>query len=146
MVHYRSGQLDTVFAALADPTRRAVVEQLAARTAAAGELAEPFGMSLTGFMKHLAILERAGLVIRRKEGRVVQCALAPQAMKDALDWLERYRQFWDERLDALERYLDREEKRSWPQQPSTPNRHSRSSATSRQRRKKSIGRGPTRTR
>ena len=101
MVNYLPARLDTVFAALAHPTRRAVVERLAAGRAPVGELARGAPMSLPGFMKHLGILERAGLLARRKEGRVVECALTPRALKEASDWLERYRRFWEERLDAL---------------------------------------------
>src|SRR3989304_7906805 len=100
MVNYLPARLDPVFAALADPTRRAVVERLAAGRAPVGELARGAPMSLPGFMKHLGILERAGLLARRKEGRVVECALMPRALKEASDWLERYRRVWGERLAA----------------------------------------------
>jgi len=112
MVNYPPARLDAVFAALADPTRRAVLARLARREAVTSELARDSAMSLPGFMKHLALLERAGLLARRKQGRVVQFALVPQALKDASDWLDRYRRFWEERLDALGRYLDESEPRS----------------------------------
>jgi DNA-binding transcriptional ArsR family regulator len=146
MVNYWPARLDSVFAALADPTRRAVIERLATGRAPVGELARGAPMSLPGFMKHLAILERAGLLARRKEGRVVECTLAPRALKEASDWLDRYRRFWEERLDALERYLDRQEDRSWVERKPRPSRRSRSSATSRPRRTGSGGPGPTRRR
>jgi len=139
-----SASLDTTFSALADPTRRAIVARLARGGAAVGELAQPFAMSLPGFMKHVAVLERAGLVAREKRGRVVQCALVPRALKPASDWLDRYRPFWDERLDALERYLDQPEAEwSSTRKPDTP---SRSRAASPRRPKGSGARGPTRKR
>jgi len=117
MVNYQPARLDAVFAALADPTRRAVLARLARREAATGELARDSAMSLPGFMKHLALLERAGLLARRKQGRVVQFALVPQALKGASDWLDRYRRFWEERLDALGRYLEESEPRSRARPP-----------------------------
>src|SRR5215510_3889170 len=134
MVNYQPARLDALFAALADPTRRAVISRLAAGETAVSELAAGTAMSLPGFMKHLGMLERAGLLARRKEGRVVTCALAPRALKEASDWLERYRHFWDERLDALERYLDQQETKPWPQPTSPLRRRSRSSARSTPRR------------
>jgi DNA-binding transcriptional ArsR family regulator len=147
MVNYQPARLDSVFAALADPTRRAVIARLAAGETAVSELAHgAAAMSLPGFMKHLGILERAGLLARRKEGRVVTCALAPRALKDASEWLDRYRRFWEERLDALERYLDEEEKAPWPKPASPPSRRSRSPVPSAPRRSGSGGRGPSRKR
>lgn len=97
--------LNAVFAALSDSTRRAVLESLSEGTLTVTELAQPHDMSLPGFMKHLRVLEEAGLVERSKEGRVVQCTLAPEPMRDAAVWLSRYQKFWSERLDALDRYL-----------------------------------------
>jgi DNA-binding transcriptional ArsR family regulator len=140
MVNYQTASagtanLDGVFAALADPTRRAIIERLAGQPAAVGELAQDATMSLPGFMKHLSILERAGLLARRKDGRVVRCALAPRALQDAADWLERYRRFWEERLDALERFLDRQEERPWPKAPSQRNPRSPSTERSAPRRR-----------
>jgi DNA-binding transcriptional ArsR family regulator len=151
MVNYKPASvnpaaLDGVFAALADPTRRAILGRLAGSTAAVGELAQDAAMSLPGFMKHLAILERAGLLARRKDGRVVRCALAPRALRDAADWLERYRQFWEERLDALERGLDRQEEPSWPKAPSKRNPRSQSTERFAPRRSGSGRRGPKRKR
>jgi DNA-binding transcriptional ArsR family regulator len=146
MVNYRPARLDAVFTALADPTRRAVLARLASGTSAVSELAGLAPMSLPGFMKHLAILERAGLLARRKEGRVVTCALSPRALKDAADWLDYYRRFWEERLDALERYLDEKEPQPWQQPTSRRSRHSRSSGRSGPPRTRSGARGPSRKR
>jgi DNA-binding transcriptional ArsR family regulator len=145
MVNHQS--LDATFAALSDPTRRAIVARLARGGAAAGELAQPFAMSLPGFMKHVAILERAGLVAREKQGRVVHCTLRPQALKPATDWLDRYRKFWDERLDALERFLDQPETPTWQPPPtSSKDTPSPSRAASKPRRTRSGAPGPTRKR
>jgi DNA-binding transcriptional ArsR family regulator len=131
MVKY---SLDDVFSALADPTRRGIVAALASGPRAVSELARPYAMSLPGFMKHLGILEGAGLLEREKNGRVVQCALSPDPMKEATAWLERYSKFWDERLDALGRYLEKEND-PCPQSPKSP--RSRSSGPTRRRRKRS---------
>jgi DNA-binding transcriptional ArsR family regulator len=108
MVKSSAARLDLVFAALSDPTRRAVLESLSEGSLPVTELAHPHDMSLPGFMKHLRVLEDAGLVERSKEGRVVQCTLAPQPMRAAAAWLSHYQTFWTERLDALDRYLKQE--------------------------------------
>src|SRR5216683_1931389 len=114
MVKYSEKPLDAVFAALADPTRRQVVALLAAGSRAVTELSQPFPMSLPGFMKHLRILEDAGLIRREKEGRDVSCTLSAEPMKGASEWLARYREFWEQRLDALARYLyHQEETKQW---------------------------------
>jgi DNA-binding transcriptional ArsR family regulator len=134
MVNYPSGTLDAVFAALADSTRRGVITMLSRRAARVSELAAPAGMSLPGFMKHLSVLETAGLIRRAKSGRVVTCELDGSAMREAAEWLDRYQQFWDQRLDALGRYLA-EEDASCPQPPNK--RRSPSSALSKRRGKKS---------
>src|SRR5678815_233352 len=106
MVQYQSDVLDAVFGALAAPTRRAVLESLTKGSLPVTELAHPHSMSLTGFMKHLRVLEDAGLVGRSKEGRIVQCTLLPEPMHNAAAWLSGYQRFWTERLDSLARYLD----------------------------------------
>src|SRR5713226_10308117 len=114
MVKYQDEPLDAVFAALADPTRRQVVALLAGGSRPVTELSQPFPMSLPGFMKHLRILEEAGLIKRQKEGRVVSCTLSAGPMKDASHWLGRYREFWEQRLDALARFLyHQEETQAW---------------------------------
>ncbi|MBM3504896.1 MAG: winged helix-turn-helix transcriptional regulator [Alphaproteobacteria bacterium] len=99
--------LDTTFNALADPTRRAILARLALGETATSELAEPFDISLPAVLKHLAVLEDAGLVKRQKRGRTAWCALSPGPLKSASDWMAQYQPFWDERLDALAAYLSR---------------------------------------
>jgi len=111
MVKSSAATLDLVFAALSDSTRRTVLESLSAGSLAVTELSQPHAMSLPGFMKHLRVLEEAGLVERSKEGRVVHCTLAAEPMREAASWLSRYQKFWTERLDALDRYL-KQQKRS----------------------------------
>lgn len=155
MVKYDAGterpddeRLDKVFAALADPTRRRVLEQLGAGDVSVSELAAPHAMSLPGFMKHLAVLEAAGLIARSKEGRVVRCALDAVPMQEAAMWISRYERFWSERLDALGRFLYHQEQvQAWTKEPDSTNPPpSASGATTRSRPKKSGGRGPTRKR
>ncbi|MFH0129176.1 ArsR/SmtB family transcription factor [Variovorax sp. VaC1] len=142
--------LDAVFAALSDPTRRAVLETLGERSLSVTELAEPHGMSLTGFMKHLRVLEGAGLIARTKEGRVVRCALSPQPMQEAAAWLSRYEKFWTDRLDALARFLYHQEETEWQtlptQEPGKSAPRSPSAGTTASRPTKSGARGPTRKR
>jgi DNA-binding transcriptional ArsR family regulator len=104
MVEYQP-TLDTTFAALADPTRRAILARLIERDFAVGELAEPFDMSLPAVSKHLRVLERAGLVRRERISRIVRCRLQAAPMRDAAKWLDMYQRFWTERLDALDRFL-----------------------------------------
>lgn len=94
--------LDRAFAALADPTRRTLLARLAEREAVSvSELAAPLPLSLPGVLKHLAVLEAAGLVQRRKSGRIVTCRLNAAPMRDAMAWLTHYQRFWDESLDRL---------------------------------------------
>src|SRR6266404_5223882 len=100
-----SDQLSTTFAALADPTRRAILARLAAGEAAVTELAAPFAMSLPAISKHLKVLERAGLIARGREAQWRPCRLAAGPLKDAAEWLAHYRRFWDESFDRLEDYL-----------------------------------------
>jgi DNA-binding transcriptional ArsR family regulator len=106
MVQYMTTRLDTSFAALSDATRRGVLEQLARADASITELAEKFHMTLTGMKKHVGVLERAGLVTTKKIGRVRTCELGPRRLEEETSWLERYRQRWDERFDALEQVVD----------------------------------------
>jgi DNA-binding transcriptional ArsR family regulator len=98
-------RLDATFAALADPTRRAILARLASGEASVTELAEPFAMSLPAISKHLKVLERAGLIARGREAQWRPSRLQAGPLKDAADWLERYRRFWDESLDRLDDYL-----------------------------------------
>jgi DNA-binding transcriptional ArsR family regulator len=94
------------FSALADPTRRAILARLASGAASVGELAEPFAMSLPAVSKHLKVLEHAGLIRRGREAQWRPCRLEAGPLKDAADWLEHYRRFWEESFDCLGDYLD----------------------------------------
>lgn len=98
-------RLTTTFSALADPTRRAILARLATGEATVTALAEPFNMSLPAVSKHLKVLQRAGLVTRGRAAQWRPCRLEAAPLKDAADWLEHYRRFWDESLDRLEDYL-----------------------------------------
>ena len=100
--------LDRCFRALADPTRRSIIERLAAGGAAVGELAAPYDMTLVAVQKHVRALERAGLVETEKVGRTRHCRLVATPMQEAVDWMNRYRMFWEERLEALAELLDEE--------------------------------------
>jgi DNA-binding transcriptional ArsR family regulator len=100
-----SPDLNITFAALADPTRRAILARLASGEASVTELAEPFEMSLPAISKHLKVLERAGLIARSREAQWRPCRIAAGPLKDASDWLEHYRRFWEESFDRLEKYL-----------------------------------------
>jgi DNA-binding transcriptional ArsR family regulator len=97
--------LSATFAALADPTRRAILARLATGEASVSELAEPFDMSLPAISKHLKVLERAGLIGRSREAQRRPCRLEAARLKDVAEWVERYRRFWEESLDRLEAYL-----------------------------------------
>ena len=98
-------RLNATFAALADPTRRAILARLASGETSVSELAEPFEMSLPAVSKHLNVLQRAGLIARGREAQWRPCRLAAGPLKDASDWLEHYRRFWEESFDRLEDYL-----------------------------------------
>lgn len=102
MVQYNSQALDGSLAALADATRRGVLEQLSEGDATISHLAERFEMSLTGMKKHVGVLERAGLVTTRKVGRVRRCSLGNEQLRDVTGWIEHYRKLWDARFDALD--------------------------------------------
>lgn len=108
MVEHLRSALDGVFHALADPTRRAMVHQLASGGRTISELAEPYTMSLAAASKHVKVLEGAGLVHREIVGRVHRCSLERQPLLQALSWLRIYTTFWDERLDALDDLLNAE--------------------------------------
>jgi DNA-binding transcriptional ArsR family regulator len=102
----QSDGLDQVFQALADPTRRKVIERLVAGSASTSELASPFDMALPSFIQHLGVLERAGLVTSTKTGRVRTFALSPTGLELADGWLADQRRIWEGRLDRLDRILD----------------------------------------
>jgi DNA-binding transcriptional ArsR family regulator len=126
---------------LADPTRRALIARLGEKdSVSVSELAAPFAMSLPAVMKHLDVLSEAGLVAREKTGRVVSCRLRAEPMREANDWLNRYQQFWSERLDRLANFLEDD---PWSP-PQLPSQASPSSAASTRPRRKSSPRGPTR--
>jgi DNA-binding transcriptional ArsR family regulator len=121
MVKYAS-QLDSTFGALADPTRRAILASLMLGQASVTELAKPYRMSLPAVMKHIRVLEDAGLVSQQKTGRTRRCRLAAEPLKNAEQWISQYRQFWEGALDNLERFLsqpqhqsDRKEDQQWQQ-------------------------------
>jgi DNA-binding transcriptional ArsR family regulator len=108
MVEQRA-HLDAVFHALADPTRRAMLGQLAERELTIGELATPFSMSFAGASKHVRVLESAGLVTRTIQGRTHLCRLQAARLAEANEWLRRYERFWNEKLDTLEALLRAED-------------------------------------
>jgi DNA-binding transcriptional ArsR family regulator len=97
--------LSTTFAALADPTRRAILARLALGETSVTELAEPFDMSLPAVSKHLKVLERAGLIARSREAQWRPCRIEPRALKEVDDWLAHYRRFWEQSFDRLGDYL-----------------------------------------
>ena len=97
--------LSMTLAALADPTRRAILSRLSLGETSVMELAEPFDMSLPAISKHLKVLEHAGLISRGREAQWRPCRIEPRALKSVDDWLERYRRFWEERFDRLDEYL-----------------------------------------
>ena len=98
-------QLDRTFGALADPTRRAILARLAGGEATVSELAAPFAMTLPAVSKHLKVLERAGLISRGRERQWRPARLAAEPLRDAAEWIDRYRQFWEESYDRLDEYL-----------------------------------------
>ena len=98
-------QLSTTFSALADPTRRAILARLIAGECSVTELAEPFDMSLPAVSKHLRVLERAGLIARRRDAQWRPCRIEAGPLKEIADWAEHYRHLWEERLDRLDAYL-----------------------------------------
>src|SRR5262245_52529736 len=98
--------LSNTFAALADPTRRAIIARLALGECSVSELAEPFEMSLPAVSKHLRVLERAGLIVQRREAQRRPCRIEASRLKEVAEWAENYRQLWEERFDRLETYLD----------------------------------------
>jgi DNA-binding transcriptional ArsR family regulator len=106
MVQYTQARLDHSFAALSDPTRRGVLEQLGRSDASITDLAEKFRMTLTGMKKHVGVLEQAGLVATEKVGRVRTCKLGPRRLEEETAWLERYRRLWDARFDELEKVIN----------------------------------------
>jgi DNA-binding transcriptional ArsR family regulator len=110
MAKFPSSQLDRTFAALVDPTRRAILARLEQQDSlSVGDLARPFAIKLPAVMKHLDVLDAAGLITRSKTGRTVAVRLAPEPMQEAMTWLRRYERFWSARLDRLAVYAEAEE-------------------------------------
>src|SRR4051812_32986132 len=109
MLNYSEGKLDQIFQALADPARRLMVERLCKGPASVRELAEPFGMTLSGVMQHLGILEESGLVQSEKVGRVRTCRIEPVVLRTAEQWIAARRASWAHYLDQLGDYLDETE-------------------------------------
>jgi DNA-binding transcriptional ArsR family regulator len=105
MVKHSQQQLDSVFSALAHPIRRGILARLASGETTVADLARPHRVSAPAISKHLRILEEAGLLARRKEGREHHCRLEAQRLQSAAEWIEHHRRIWNDRLDALERYL-----------------------------------------
>jgi DNA-binding transcriptional ArsR family regulator len=99
--------LSTTFAALADPTRRAILERLAHGDATVGELAEPFRMTMPAISKHLSVLERAGLITKSRDGQRRNCRITATPLKNATSWLNEYRRHWEANLESLDAYLTR---------------------------------------
>ncbi len=138
MVNYQTGTLDRTFAALADPTRRALLARLDAEDSlTVSELARPFPVSLPAIMKHLEVLTDAGLIVRTKTGRSVTCQLTPAPMEQAMNWLAHYQKYWTEQLDRLAAFLENDQ---WQASPASP-----SSADSKPRRKRSTKPGRSRS-
>ena len=105
-------RLSATLAALSDPTRRAILARLALGESAVGELAEPFDMTLPAISKHLKVLERAGLIVRGRDAQRRPCRLAAEPLREVLEWVAHYRQFWELRFDRLEAYLAKGKKRA----------------------------------
>jgi DNA-binding transcriptional ArsR family regulator len=109
MVNYSPIVLDRTFGALADPTRRAIIQRLAQGEYSVTELAKPFEMSLPAISKHVRILEKAGIMVRQKTGRTFRCRLQPAPLEEATQWVEQHRQFWEKQLDSLAAFLAKTE-------------------------------------
>src|SRR5258707_12562780 len=112
--------LDTTFAALADPTRRAILARLSSGEASVKELAEPFDMTLPAVTKHLKVLQRAGLITQGRRAQWRPCRLEAQPLREVADWVEQYRRFWDESFDRLDQYLKELQEREKPNDRSGP--------------------------
>jgi DNA-binding transcriptional ArsR family regulator len=143
MVNYSTAALDSTFSALSDATRRGILAKLAQGETSVSDLAAPYKMSLPAVSKHLRVLEDAGLVTRHKDGRVHRCRLVAEPMKTAAEWIEYYRQFWEQQFDSLARYLEESQEKEnseWQAQQQGQAR-SKSEGLSRRRAKKSLRRG-----
>lgn len=114
MVQHSQAHFDASFAALADATRRGVLEQLARGNASITDLADKFDMTLTGMKKHIGVLEQAGLVTTEKVGRVRNCKIGPCRLEEEIEWISQYRQVWDARFEALDRVIEQLKSRDKP--------------------------------
>jgi DNA-binding transcriptional ArsR family regulator len=150
MVNYSAAaSLDRAFSALADPTRRGILARLALGELRVTDLAEPFDISLPAVSRHLKVLEEAGLLKRRREGRVHRCRLDPKPLGAAADWIAQHRAFWEKSLDRLHEYLTdqlKKEEPPWHPRNRRSKRRSDSPAPTRRRGRKSSEPGPTRKR
>ncbi|MBV9654823.1 MAG: helix-turn-helix transcriptional regulator [Acetobacteraceae bacterium] len=118
MAKYENGGLDRTFAALVDPTRRAILARLAGEgSTSVSELAGPFPIKLPAVMKHLDVLRDAGLIARTKQGRIVTVSLSPEPIRQAMEWLRHYEQFWSSRLDKLAAFAERQEAEAKKERP-----------------------------
>jgi DNA-binding transcriptional ArsR family regulator len=136
MVKYSAPELDATFAALSDATRRGILARLAQGEASVSDLAAPYDISLPAVLKHLRVLERAKLIAQRKDGRVNRCRLVPEPMKDAAEWTEHYRRFWEKQFHALARFLaqsQRKGKETCQRHNKAPKRRFKSGGYSRRR-------------
>ncbi len=122
---------DHIFSALADPTRRAILARLASGEASVSELAAPFAVSLPAISRHLKVLERAALIARERDGQFWRCRLAPESLREAAGWLDRYRIFWNESFDRLAEHLIRRQPAKEGSHGRSPRRPRRSSASRR---------------
>lgn len=116
MVKYKESELNNVFHALSDTTRRAILARLANGDVQVSELAEPFDMSLPAISKHLSVLEKAGLLLRHKDGRIRRCELNAGPLEKASEWITFYRQFWETQLDSLAEYLEKNHQEEIPKE------------------------------
>ncbi|HEX7909799.1 MAG TPA: metalloregulator ArsR/SmtB family transcription factor, partial [Paraburkholderia sp.] len=144
MVKFNETLLDRTFAALSDPTRRALLARLSQHDLSVSELAAPFAMSLPAVMKHLDVLSEAGLITRSKTGRTVACRLSAGPMEEAMEWLGRYQRFWSESLDRLAAFVEEEQAPCPPNPPSSSSPALPSSGVSTPRRPKSSAPGRNR--
>jgi DNA-binding transcriptional ArsR family regulator len=144
MVNNSPHSLDATFGALSDATRRGILARLAEGEATVSDLAAPCKMSLPAVSKHIRVLESAGLITRRKVGRVHRCRLTPAPMKNAAAWIDSCKQFWEQQFDALATYLEKQsDEEESPWQAHGPKQHSKSAAPTRHRAKKSSRPGPS---
>ena len=114
MVKYSVGQIDATFRALADPTRRSILERLADGEARVTELAQPYDISLPAISRHLRVLRRAGLIEQEADGRIRRCRLRAEPLRDAADWLKQYQIFWEDQLASLADFVEQEPRKETP--------------------------------